>query len=72
MARAQGKTPSHRQPSCLATSLVRSILYAKSGVARSTVGIKSVGSLKQVKERWEEFRVEREESLEEKEYFDAN
>lgn len=71
LARAQGKTPSHRQPSCLATSLVRSILYAKSGVARSTVGIKSVGSLKQVKERWEEFRVEREESPEEKEYFDA-
>ena len=38
---------------------------------RSTVGIKSVGSLKQVKERWEEFRVEREEIPEEKEYLDA-
>ena len=50
LARAQGKTPSHRQPSCLATSLVRSVLYAKSGVARSTPGGDQISGLAEASE----------------------
>ena len=51
LARAQGKTPQHRQPSAFADSVRRCLMNGNRSRVSATIGVKSVGSLEQVKDR---------------------